>query len=257
METNRQAPYVELPVFQGPMDLLLHLIQQNKVDIYDIPIALIADQFIETVKKMEIFDMEITSEFLVLAAQLLYLKSRQLLPRPQKSEEDVELEEELKQELIDRLVTYRAFKEIAAYLSCKAESAGSKYFREFDLDELISIMKPHRPLSGVVMEDLLQAFNSVLTRIEKGEDIHYVQSDDISIDLMITDIMRRMLINPKGMKFSQLLRHNSRVEIVVAFLAILDLLKDGKIRAEQSSQGNGIFIVPTEKAWDFKNEVPV
>lgn len=258
MEAGKQAPYVQLPIFQGPLDLLLHLIQQNKVDIYDIPVAVIADQFIATVKKMEALDMDITSEFLVLAAQLLYLKSRQLLPRPQKSEEEIELEEELKQDLVERLIAYRAFKNIAAFLGSKEESSGNKYFREIDFEEILAGIKPPDPLGGIVMEDLLQAFHSVLARVEKGEDIPlYVQVDDIPVELMISDIMRRMILNPKGVRFTQLLRYRSRVEIVVAFIALLELLKEGKIRAEQSNQASDIFLVPTENAWDFANKESV
>ncbi|NLI90878.1 MAG: segregation/condensation protein A [Peptococcaceae bacterium] len=257
MEAGKQSPYVELPVFQGPLDLLLHLIQQNKVDIYDIPIAVIADQFIATVKKMEELDMDITSEFLVLAAQLLYLKSRQLLPKPQKTEEEILLEEELKQDLVDRLVAYRAFKDIASYLSSRAEFSGNRYFREFDLEEIISKMKPPNPLSGIGMDDLMRAFDAVLKRVEKGEYVHYVQVDEIPVEMMLNDIMRRMILNPKGMRFTKLLRYKTRVEIVVAFVALLELLKEGRIRAEQSEKGNDIFIVPTDRAWDFMNEESV
>lgn len=257
MDNKKQAPYVELPIFQGPLDLLLHLIQQNKVDIYDIPIAEIADQFIATVKKMEALDLEVTTEFLVLAAQLLYMKSRQLLPKPQKSEEELLLEEELKQDLVERLIAYKAFKNIASFLSSKEESSGNKYFREIDFEEILLTVKPPNPLNGIKMEDLMQAFHSVLDRVEKGEDIPlYVQVEDIPVELMITDIMRRLILNPRGMKFTHLLRYRTRVEIVVAFIALLELLKDGKIRAEQSNV-NDIFLVPTEKAWDFREKESV
>jgi len=257
MEAKRQTTYVELPAFQGPLDLLLHLIQQNKVDIYDIPIAVIADQFIASVKEMEALDMDITSEFLVLAAQLLYLKSRQLLPKPQKTEEELLMEEELKQDLVERLVTYRAFKNIASYLNCRVESSGSKYFREVDMDELISKIKPPNPLHGIEMDDLMRAFDAVLKRVEKGEYVHYVQVDEIPVEMMTTDIMRRMILHPKGMRFTQLLRYRTRVEIVVAFIALLELLKEGKIRAEQGDSGNEIFLVPTDHAWDFREEESV
>jgi segregation and condensation protein A len=258
MEAKRQTPYVELSIFQGPLDLLLHLIQQNKVDIYEIPIAKIADQFIATVKEMEALDMDMTSEFLVLAAQLLYLKSRQLLPKPQKSEEDILLEEELKQDLVERLINYRAFKGIAAYLTTKEQSSGNKYFREIDLEEILTKLPTPDPLCGIEMKDLIQAFNSVIARVEKGEDIPYhVQGEEIPVELMITDIMRRMILNPKGMKFVHLLRYRSKVEIVVAFIALLELLKDGKIKAEQSTDSRDIFLVPTEKAWDFANKESV
>ncbi|NLO98191.1 MAG: segregation/condensation protein A [Peptococcaceae bacterium] len=257
METFKSAPYVELPVFQGPLDLLLHLIRQNKVDIYDIPIALIADQFIRTVKRMEELDMEVTSEFLVLAAQLLYLKSRHLLPRPQKTEEDIEMEEEMKQNLIDRLVTYQAFKEVACYLSSKVESSGHKYFRDVNLEEIMSWMDSPNPLQGVSMDDLKRAFQTVLSKVEKGVDVQHIKPEGISLEVVTKDIIRRMLIHPQGLKFTQLLRRQTRIEIVVVFLSILELLKEGKIKAEQSSQGSDIFLIPTEKAWEFSNEVLV
>lgn len=257
MQTNNTAPYVEIPSFQGPLDLLLHLIQEHKVDIYDIPIALIADQFIATVRKMEALDMEVTTEFLVLAAQLLYLKSRQLLPKPQKTEEELLMEEELKQDLVERLVTYRTFKSLASYLSSKEATLGNRYFREIDMDEILSRIPHPDPLNGVEMTDLIRAFASVLNRIEKGEDIQYMQVEEIPVEMMTNDIMRRMIIHPQGMRFSQLLRYRSRVEIVVAFIAILELLKDGKIRAEQNEEKNEIFLVPTEKAWDIRNEESV
>ncbi|KUO58866.1 MAG: rifampin ADP-ribosyl transferase [Gracilibacter sp. BRH_c7a] len=254
METTKKGHYVELPVFQGPLDLLLHLIQQHKVDIYDIPIVLIADQFIATVRQMEAFDLDVTSEFLVLAANLLYLKSRSLLPRPQKTQEEIELEEDLKQDLVERLVTYSAFKKIALFLNSKEVASGSKYFREIDPYEVISKMKQPNPLTGIDLDHLFQAFQSILSRVEKGEITQYIQTEEIPVEMMLDDIMRRLILYPAGMKFSQILRYRTRVEIVVAFVALLELLKDGRIRAEQSSMTNEIFLVPTAKAWDFVTE---
>ncbi len=102
--------------------------------------------------------MDITSEFLVLAAQLLYLKSRQLLPKPQKTEEEILLEEELKQDLVERLVTYRAFKNMANYLASRVESSGTRYFPEIDLEEIMAKMKPPNPLNGIEMGDLMGHF---------------------------------------------------------------------------------------------------
>lgn len=255
MEAKKQALSVELPVFQGPLDLLLHLIQQHKVDIYDIPIALIADQFIASIQEMERFDMDVTSEFVVLAAQLLYLKSRQLLPKPQKTEEELQLEEDLKQDLVDRLIAYRTFKGIASYLSTQETSSGVKYFREIDFEEILAKLKPPDPLAGIEMQDLMEAFQAVLARVEKGEDLPlHVEVDEIPVDLMVNDILRRMLLSPRGMMFTQLLRYQTRVEIVVAFLALLELLKDGKVRAEQSGHSKDIFIFPTDKAWNFSDD---
>lgn len=252
---SKKAPYIELPVFQGPLDLLLHLIQQHKVDIYEIPIAEIADQFIFTVQKMESLDMEVTSEFLVLAAQLLYLKSRSLLPKIQKSADEIIEEEELKQNLVDRLVTYKAFKNIAQYLNSRELSSGNRYFREVNIDELLSKYRPN-PLEGVLLDDIYEAFHEVLRKVEQGQEIHYVQADDISIDLMVEDILRKAILSPQGLRFTNLLRYKTKVEIVVAFIALLELLKEGKIKAEQSNK-HDIFIIPTERAWDFREEETV
>lgn len=254
MNSNKQATYVELPVFQGSLDLLLHLIQKNKINIYDIPIAEIADQFIETIRTYEAFDLEITSEFLVLAAQLLFLKSRQLLPEPQKSPDDLLMEQEIKQDLIDRLITYKTFKNISAYLASREESTGDKFFREVNLEEIMLQITPPDPLEGIATIDLLNAFEGILKRVEKGEPIPlYVQIEQIPVDLMINDIIRKIILKPKGIRFREMLRYNSKAEIIIAFIALLDLLKDGKVKSEQKGKNHDIFIVPTEKLLDFED----
>jgi len=253
MENAKRMPYVQVPAYEGPLDLLLHLIQQEKVDIYDIPIAKIADQFVEAVQQLEVLDMDVTSEFLVLAAQLIYLKSRLLLPKPPKATEGVD-EEDLRQELVERLLAYRSFKYAAQMLGTMETSSGQRYFREVDVEELISKMPSEDPLSGVSFEELWQAFNKVLIRAEQGEEIRHIQPEDISIEAMTRDVLRRVLLHPQGVRFRQLIRAGSRMEMVVAFLALLELLKNGKVRAEQAAQASDIVIFPTAKAGEFAEE---
>lgn len=247
---SNPAPYVELSVFQGPLDLLLHLIQQEKIDIYDIPVAQIADQFIEAVRQMEALDMEVTSEFLVLAAQLLYIKSRYLLPKPPKEEPENE-QEDPRQELVERLLAYRTFKEAAQTLSVLEVSSGQKYFRTVDIDEIRSQFKEDDPLDGVSFNDLWEAFCQVVVRAEQGEEIKTVEPDEVSLDKMMDDVLRRVILHPHGTRFSQLIRGNTRMEVIVSFLALLELLKTGKIRCEQSIPYQDIHLFPTEKAWEF------
>ena len=123
---------LKLQVFEGPMDLLMHLIEKNKIDIYDIPIVTITDQYLEYVRQMEHSDMNVTSEFLVMAATLLDIKSRMLLPR----EEDEEGEEEdPRDELVRRLLEYKMYKFMSEELREKSRHAGLSYFREQDLPE--------------------------------------------------------------------------------------------------------------------------
>lgn len=251
-----KAPHMDLPTFQGPMDLLLHLITQHKIDIYDIPIALVADQFVATIKQMEALDIEVASEFLVLAAQLLYLKSKELLPKAKSAEEKTEDETDYKQDLVDRLIAYRAIKEAAEQLRRSEGATGSRYFRSIDLEEIVAGLPLKDPLESVVFGDVLSAFRKVLERADKGDeetDVRYVSLEAISIDAVISDVLRRVLLQPKGIYFGQLLRYQSNVELVMAFLALLELLKEGKIKAQQESNKgrDDIFLVPTAKAFEF------
>ena len=254
MEYENTSPQVELPAYQGPLDLLLTLIQQEKVDIYDIPIARIADQFVEVVRQMESIDMEVTTEFLVLAAQLLYIKSRELLPKLPKDEQKQVEEEDLRQELVERLLAYRAFKQVAKVLEGLETSSGRSYFREVNVEGLLADVKPEDPLKGIAFDDLWQAFCRVIERAEKGEEIRYVEPDEIAIDMMLADVLRRVVLHPKGMRFNQLMRIGSRMEMIVSFLAVLELLKSGKVRAEQATLLSDIMLFPTKKAWEFTVE---
>lgn len=257
MDGSKTTPYIELPNFQGPLDLLLHLIQQHKVDIYDIPIALIADQFIETVRLMEKLDMDVTSEFVVLAAQLLFMKSASLLPKSKKNEDTILEEEEIKQNLIERLVAYRDYKLAAGILSEKETVSGIKYFREISNEDILSFIKLPNPLEGIEIDSIVRVFQEILAKAEQGEDIQFIQIEEVPLELMIRDILKRIILHPKGVSFRQLLRYHTRMEIIIAFLSLLELLKDGIISSEQSSTPNDFFIVPTEKAWDFIEEESV
>lgn len=254
MENENIVPLVELPAYKGPLDLLLTLIQQDKVDIYDIPIARIADQFVEAIRNMGPMDMEVTTEFLVLAAQLLYIKSRELLPKPPKNEQDQVGEEDLRQELVERLLAYRTFKQAAQVLEALETSSGRSYCREVDVEGLLTHVEPEDPLKGIAFDDLWQAFCRVIERAEKGEEIHHVEPEEIAIDVMLKDVLRRVLLHPKGMHFRQLMRIGSRMEMVVSFLALLELLQSGKVRAEQLTRLSDIMIFPTKKAWEFTEE---
>ena len=247
-------PIVELPQFQGPLDLLLHLIKQEKVDIYDIPLAKIADQFIEAVKQMEAFDMEVTSEFLVLAAQLLEMKSRYLLPKPPKEKE--ESEEDPRQELVERLIAYRAYKEASEALGILQVSSGKRYFPDIDPNEIRKQFPAEEdPLQGIEFDELWKAFQKVLERAEQGEEeVRTVEPDEIPIEVMAKDVLRRIILKPSGVKFTQLLRTRSRMELVVSFLALLELIKIGKIRCEQSAPKHDIYVFPTDKAFEFPEE---
>ena len=141
---------VKLPVFEGPLDLLMHLIEKNKIDIYDIPIVEITDQYLEYVHQMDHEDMDVTSEFLVMAATLLDIKSRMLLPR-EKDEETGEEEGDPREELVRRLLEYKMYKYMSEELAVCREQAGVRYFRAQDLPKEVRTYQP-----PIDYEDLLK-----------------------------------------------------------------------------------------------------
>ncbi|MDR1962029.1 MAG: segregation/condensation protein A [Gracilibacteraceae bacterium] len=243
--------YVAVEAFRGPMDLLVSLIRQHKVDIYDIPIALIADRFVESLAQMEKLDLEITSEFLVLAAQLLFLKSRELLPRPQKSAEELAEEEILKQDLVDRVIVYRAYKDAADFLRARDREGGTPFFRDIDVNELLTALPRPDPLEGVTLAALGRIFAGVLARAEDEERTDTLDAEEIQIDMMVRGIMRRVLLHPEGLLFSRLVSRRSRLELIIAFIAVLELLRGGRLRAFQGEGAEEIFIAPADKARDF------
>lgn len=251
METAK-LPLVELPVYHGPLELLLQLIQTEKVDIYDIPIARITDQFMEALLQLESLDIEVTSEFLVLAAQLLYIKSRYLLPKPVK--DDGLTEEDPRQELVQRLLAYRAFKEVSEVLGVLETGSGQRFFREVDLEELLASVQKEDPLQGISFADLCQAFRAVIERAERGEEVQQLEPDEIGIEEMVKDVWRRVLLHPEGLGLRQILRGNTRLELVVVFLAMLELLKNGRVRAEQASWRSEVVLFPAARAWEFREE---
>ncbi|HWQ88807.1 MAG TPA: segregation/condensation protein A [Desulfitobacteriaceae bacterium] len=250
-DKEKNILHFNVPAYQGPLDLLLQLIQQEKIDIYDIPVARIADQFIEAVRQMESLDLEVTTEFLVMAAQLLYLKSRLLLPQTGAEQDSEQKDVDSRQELVERLLAYKTFKQAARFLQTIDSSCGRSYGREIDLETLLAHIPLPDPLQGVSFENLWQAFAKVIQRAEEGEEIRYIQPEDFSLEVMINDVWRRVILQPQGLRFQQLIRLNSRREVIMVFLALLELLKVGKVKAEQASAQADIFIFPTVKAWEF------
>ena len=239
---------IKLQVFEGPMDLLMHLIEKNKIDIYDIPIVTITDQYLEYVRRMEHDDMNVTSEFLVMAATLLDIKSRMLLPREEN--EDGE-EEDPRDELVKRLLEYKLYKCMSEELKEKRRHAGFSYFRPQDLpEEVKSYMPPvnYEELIGDrTLESLRNVFSDVLKRKKNRVDpvrsgFGKIQREEISVadkELYI----RAYLANHPHADFREMLEiQDSKEEIIVTFLVILELMKHQKIRITQDEPFGKITI---------------
>lgn len=240
---------IKLESFEGPMDLLLSLIEKNKIDIYDIPIALVTDQYMEYLSRMDREKMENMSEFIVMASKLLKIKSRMLLP---KSDNDEEEEGDPRDELVARLVEYKLFKQLAAGLAQRQEYAGERYFGSGD-EVMLSKVREDVPicldeiLEGVTRQTLDETYTALMRRAEVKPDkakavARAVYIETFKIEEKMEYIQNLLKIN-KSVAFKHMFRHNStKTEIVVTFMAMLELVKNACVRAEQEEAFGEIMI---------------
>lgn len=228
-----------LESFDGPLDLLLTLIQKNKVSIYDIPIVEITDQYLEAIQDIEESALDNTGEFVVMASQLLYIKSRMLLPKPEKEDE-----EDPREDLAQRLAEYQKFKE--ASLELRKSEFSSRYM-VFRHEEKIKFPVPEYDRHHEV-QSLLDAFNSILQRqIRMQEPTKHAFSgivgrEKVSVDDMVEKICMR-IYKKKCINFRTLfLPTDSRPEMIATFLAVLEMIKGNKLFASYNDE-EGDFIL--------------
>lgn len=226
-----EAYRVKLEAFEGPMDLLMHLIEKNKIDIYDIPIAALTEQYMAYLEQMKEFDLEIASEFLVMAATLLQIKSRVLLPKPPAAIDSGEEEEDPRQELVARLLEYRRFKEICASLEALAE-AQSQVFTRPPQPQAVR----YAPLRNLEIGLLIEAFRAVW---EAGADeTALVSREEFNIQDKIADILLLLYKRGGTIPFGDVFtRAGTRAEVIASFLALLELMKRRRVGVCQ----DGIF----------------
>ena len=231
----------KLENFNGPLDLLLHLIQKNKVSIWDIPIVEITEQYLEAIEGIEDSALEDTSEFMVLAAQLLYIKSKLLLPKPE-AEED---EEDPRDELARRLEEYKIFKE--ASLNLRKTEFSSRYMF-FKGEEKISFPVPEYDRSHGV-DELLEAFNMILARRERTKKPEkrafsgIVGREKVSVEDMTEKLSRYLDASPRLSFHSVFRKEDSRPEMIATFLAILEMIKLGTLSAEYDENQKDFVLV--------------
>jgi segregation and condensation protein A len=223
---------VKFEVFEGPLDLLLYLIRKEEVDIYQVNLTRLATQFIEYIETMRLLDLDIAGEFLVMAATLMYIKSRELLPVEQQVQTEGEEEgEDPRWELIRQLVEYKKFKDAAGQLAVLEERQEAVFPRapgrlEFEADA------PSRQTASIF--DLLNAVNVVLQRLNQRPDQRDIFEDKWSVSEKIEQLMRALTSQPR-LRFSMLFQGvTSRSEVVVTFLALLELIRLKQLTAVQT-----------------------
>ncbi|MNI01232.1 Segregation and condensation protein A [compost metagenome] len=237
----------KLEAFEGPLDLLLHLIDKNELDIYNIPIKEITDQYLEYVQAMHELELEVTSEFLVMAATLLSIKSKLLLPKPPIIEFDdyYEMDDELdpRAELVQKLIEYRKFKSIADMLRDKEVERSLVYTREpEDLSPFLPVIQEN-PVKGLDVTDLLIAFQRTLRKMVNRNAVAKIRRDEISVKDRMKEVVDLLRLKGGKLLFSKLFDYTyTREEIVVTFLAILELMKMKKVTCYQHQLFEDIVI---------------
>jgi len=225
---------VNIEQFEGPLDLLLHLIQQAEIDICDIFVSESTSQYLAYLEQFESVDMDRASEFLTMAATLVYIKSRQLLPRPPKETEEGE-EEDPEAVLIRQLRDYKAFKEAGAALQEKFMEARESLTR---LPEDVPLPPQKVDLSGATMDKLYAAFLSILERAEiaeKNAKLHRVRPDNFTVRSQLGKIRGMLRDTNDTLRFEELFSEDAgKMEIIVTFMALLEMISHGEIHLKQS-----------------------
>jgi len=235
-----EADYkVKLEIFEGPLDLLLFLIKRDEIDIYDISIERITRQYLEYLQAFKELKIDIAGEFVVMAANLIYLKSRSLLPLDQQPPEEDAEEDDPRWDLIRQLIEYKKFKEAAAQLHDRAVERERIFTR--DSGGAAASDAP-LPLHEVGIFQLIHAFQEVIKRVEAREDLREIFGERFTVSEKIDKILERVG-NGASVRFSELFGQIvSRVEIVVTFLALLELIRLNQVRALQRKMFDEIEI---------------
>jgi segregation and condensation protein A len=230
---------VKLEVFEGPLDLLLYLIKRDEIDIYDISIERITRQYLEYLQAFKELKIDIAGEFVVMAANLIYLKSRSLLPLDQQPPEEDAEEDDPRWDLIRQLIEYKKFKEAAEQLHDRAREQERIFTRD---GGNVAVSDAPLTLHEVGIFQLIHAFQEVIKRVEAREDLQEIFGERFSVSDKIEKILQRVS-DGTPVRFSELFGQIvSRLEIVVTFLALLELIRLNQVRALQRKMFDEIEI---------------
>lgn len=247
---------VQFEVFEGPLDLLLHLVRKQEVDIYQVNLTRIATEFVAYIEQMRELDLDVAGEFVVMAATLLYIKSRELLPAdkqpaPEGEEPD---DQDPRWELIRRLVEYKKFKDAAGQLQEREAVMDLVY--EHRPARFDPPAEPDTPRGPVSIFDLVQAVSVILKRHSERSDIREIQADPHTVSDRI-DFLRSLIASRPTFRFSEVFEAaNTRTEVVVTFLALLELIRLKVLVATQAGDFDEIFIEAAPAGPDAPKEPP-
>jgi len=243
MDLLKEDYKVVLEVFEGPLDLLLYLIKKDEVDIYDIPIGRITDQYMEYLKLMQVLDLNIAGDFIVMSATLMLLKSHMLLPVEERKEMDEEDEEDPRWDLVRQLVEYKKFKDAADHLEDLEVHMENVFSRESEHVELGAA--PEVDLRDASIFDLISSLNDALGRVQE-EDLQEIFAEEYTVGQKVSYIVENLKV-VKRLSITDLFTGmRSRQEIICTFLAVLELIKLNRIAAVQDAHFGHIVVEPRE-----------
>lgn len=228
---------VKIDAFEGPFDLLFHLIEKNQIDIYDIPIAELTEQYLSYLEDTSENELDLASEFLVMAATLLSIKSKMLLPTKQSQDVQLELaamedDDDPRSDLINKLLEYKKFKEISYVLKTKEQE--QELILKKPPEDLSHIWAEDIPLPEITFEELKSSFESVMNKEKPEEKISKVTKDPIPLSRRVVEVYRKLRQLKSRVFFSKLYSNKTpKVEIIITFLAVLELIKMNRIIAAQ------------------------
>jgi len=247
---------IKLENFEGPFDLLLHLIKKNKMDIYDIRIHDITAQYLEYIRAMEEMDLEVTSEFIVIAATLIEIKSRLLLPKSPGAEDGQDTAEDTAEALLSKLAEYKRYKTASEYLKGRFDGTGAMYSKKAEIIEVAKKeVNPADYLDGITMTDLFNLYFNVVTLQDEKMNQNTTFRKEIPIEKFKVEEKMEQILNKisvrKRMKFSSFISEcSSKNEAITVFLALLELIKLRNLTVFQESSFSDIYIqeeIPSER----------
>ncbi len=239
---------VRIEQFEGPLDLLLHLIEEQELDIYEVKLAQITDQYLQYIYDAQAINLDLASDFLVMAARMLQIKVRRLLPVHQDDLEDEEDLANFEEDLFRQLAQYKKYKEIVASLKEKREEIAQFTFREIDEGKIIEEYVSQDLLADCDINELSRAFRELLKNVREVEPVIEIVREEYSIRDTIDQILYKVNKERTGLRFTDFfLEERTRARIIITFLALLELIKNRKVRFVQNGQFAEIYILPFQE----------
>ncbi|MDZ7772744.1 MAG: segregation/condensation protein A [Balneolaceae bacterium] len=218
---------VRLKNFEGPLDLLLFFIKRDELDIYNIPVSYITGEFLDYIRMLEELDLDVASEFILMASMLMSIKARMMLPH--EGEEEVMDEHDPRYELVQRLLEYKRYKEMGGKMSGMEEEARKAHYRGYHEVDRVEKQASGEALKNVTMFDLMAAFNKVLNDLKEKKSLHHVEKIEVTVEEQAEWVLEHLQQQGRTSFLDMARKLGSRIYIVITFLAVLEMLKERQI----------------------------